>query len=68
MNNKLLSTGVLLFFACYITVAQTTEKRAKIISNYDLNFLNELSQQLEIDYLENKRLAYEVAKEKKIGR
>ncbi|RXR33121.1 T9SS type A sorting domain-containing protein [Flavobacterium piscinae] len=64
MNNKLLSTGVLLFFACYITVAQTTEKRAKIISNYDLNFLNELSQQLEIDYLENKRLAYEVAKEK----
>jgi hypothetical protein len=64
MNNKLLSTGVLLFFACYLTVAQNAEKRAKIISNYDLNFLNELSQHLETDYLENKRLAYEVAKEK----
>jgi len=64
MNNKLLSTGIFMVFACSITIAQTPEKRAKITSNYDLNFLNELSQQLEADYLENKRLAYEAAKEK----
>lgn len=62
--NKKLSTVAILIFAFNLSVAQTPEKRAKIISNYDLDYLTQLSQELESSYLENKRQAYEVAKEK----
>jgi hypothetical protein len=63
MNYKIIpcvSVALLVFSAA---IAQTPEKRAKIIATYDVSALTEMSQNIELEYLQNKQRAYELAEQ-----
>lgn len=61
MKYKIIPLVGAVLLLCNYATAQTPEKLAKIKASYDLSVLNELSQNIEIDYLQNKQLAYELA-------
>lgn len=61
MKNNIPTLFYFILFSSTVAFAQTPEQRAKIISSYDLNILNQLAIEAETTYQQNKSRAYELA-------